>query len=85
MLSHRIHVFAGDYQKSKPALESLDKFIASPDSFFNRYRAAKGVQSATVFNKIDTRHIESDTRDPNFNPFFVRTNSVASRAAPAQC
>lgn len=70
----RIHVMAGRYQTSKPALAALDRFISSPSSFVNLYRpASKTVQAATVFNSQETRHIEPEhgQREPNHNPFFT--------------
>lgn len=68
----RIHVVAGDYEKSKSRLAAFDKFLDSSSSFFNMYRPKRGVQSATVFNQHETRHIEPErgTREPNYNPFF---------------
>lgn len=67
-----IHVVAGDYEKSKSRLAAFDKFLDSSSSFFNMYRPKRGVQSATVFNQHETRHIEPErgTREPNYNPFF---------------
>lgn len=69
----RIHVFAGDYETSKPALKALDEFISSPESFVNVHRPAAGVASSIVnaYSGIASRHIEADTRDPKLNPFFV--------------
>lgn len=70
----RIHVMAGRYATSKPALAALDRFISSPSSFVNLYRpASKSVQAATVFNSQETRHIEPEhgQREPNHNPFFT--------------
>ncbi|BGP57604.1 hypothetical protein JCM8202_000510 [Rhodotorula sphaerocarpa] len=68
----RIHVVAGDYEKSKSRLAAFDKFLDAPTSFWNQYRPKKGVQSAIVFNQHETRHIEPErgSREPNYNPFF---------------
>ena len=73
--SFRIHVFAGEYEQSKPALKALDEFISSPSSFVNVHRPAAGVDSSIVnsHSKVDSRHIEADTRDAKLNPFFVST------------
>lgn len=70
--TNSIHVVAGDYEKSKSRLAAFDKFLDSSSSFFNMYRPKRGVQSATVFNQHETRHIEPErgTREPNYNPFF---------------
>jgi len=65
---------AGKYASSKTALSNLDKFLNSPTSFLNLYRPAnKSIQSATVFNSQETRHIEPEQgqREPNYNPFFT--------------
>jgi len=65
---------AGKYASSKTALENLDSFLNSPTSFLNLYRPAnKSIQSATVFNSQETRHIEPEQgqREPNYNPFFT--------------
>lgn len=71
--SFRLHVFAGDYEASKPVLKALDEFISSPQSFVNVHRPAAGVDSSIVNSrsKVDSRHIEADTRDAKLNPFFV--------------
>ncbi|GAA5935296.1 hypothetical protein JCM1841_006699 [Sporobolomyces salmonicolor] len=69
----RLHIMAGDYEASKSRLAAFDRFLDSPSSFMNLYRPKSGVQSATVFNSNETRHIEPERgqREPAFNPFFT--------------
>ncbi|KAK4700894.1 phenol 2-monooxygenase (NADPH), partial [Phenoliferia sp. Uapishka_3] len=68
----RIHVFAGDYQTSKPALAAFEKFITAPTSFHNVHRPAAGVTSSIVDGTGSTgRHIETAKPTIERNPFFT--------------
>ncbi|KAL8292681.1 hypothetical protein RQP46_001293 [Phenoliferia psychrophenolica] len=68
----RIHVFAGDYQTSKPALAAFEKFITAPTSFHNVHRPAAGVSSSIVDGTGSTgRHLETAKPTIERNPFFT--------------
>ncbi|SGZ32377.1 BQ5605_C040g11865 [Microbotryum silenes-dioicae] len=67
----RVIVMAGQYEASKASLKAFDEFLSSSSSFWNVHRPKQGIQAAQVYNSYDSRHIETDTRDPNFNPFFT--------------
>ncbi|ORY84725.1 phenol 2-monooxygenase [Leucosporidium creatinivorum] len=67
----RIHVFAGDYQKSQPALKAFDEFLSSPSSFINTHRPIDGASSSIVHAKKEHRHIEKEVSNAVSNPFFT--------------
>lgn len=70
--SHSIHVLAGDYKTSQPALKAFDEYLSSPSSFINTHRPVGGADSSIVHSKKEHRHIEKEILSNDRNPFFVR-------------
>ncbi|SDA03041.1 BZ3500_MvSof-1268-A1-R1_Chr11-1g03273 [Microbotryum saponariae] len=73
----RIIVMAGQYEASKASLKAFDEFLSSSSSFWNVHRPKQGVQAAQFYNSYNSRNIETETRDPNFNPFFTFVTVLA--------
>ncbi|KAF7305795.1 Phenol 2-monooxygenase [Mycena chlorophos] len=79
----RIHVFAGNLEQTRPALEKFGAFINSPRSFFNRHRAAPGIQAsiidapAALIDNVGGRDGKQQRRHV-FNPFFTFLTIVAT-------
>ncbi|KAJ7213021.1 phenol 2-monooxygenase [Mycena pura] len=68
----RIHVFAGDLDATRPALEAFAAFVNSPGSFFNRHRAGAGVRSSVIDGPAALVDNAGGRKSQHvFNPFFT--------------
>ncbi|KAF7376641.1 Phenol 2-monooxygenase [Mycena sanguinolenta] len=68
----RIHIFAGDLEATKPALEGFAAFINSPASFFERHRVNADVRSSIVDGPAAVmNHDDRAKTTHTFNPFFT--------------
>jgi hypothetical protein len=75
----RIHVLAGQLDKTRKSLEAFGQYIDSADSFYNRHRPAKGVYSSIVdaLANGDSTH-EITLSQHKLNPFFTFLTIVAT-------
>lgn len=75
----RIHVLAGQLDKTRKSLEAFGQYIDSADSFYNRHRPAKGVYSSIVdaLANGDSTH-EIMLSQHKLNPFFTFLTIVAT-------
>ncbi|CAK5281204.1 unnamed protein product [Mycena citricolor] len=64
----RIHVFAGDLKHTLPSLNAFASFVNSPESFFNRHRAARALVSSIVDSPAD---VQGASAAHVYNPFFT--------------
>jgi hypothetical protein len=68
----RIHVLAGQLDKTLPNLKAFGQYIDSSDSFYNRHRPAKGVYSSIVDSIANGDVANTNTISAHqANPFFT--------------
>lgn len=75
----RIHVLAGQLDKTAKSLAAFGSYIDSSDSFYNRHRPAKGVYSSIVdaLANGDNAHAALLSQH-KLNPFFTFLTIVAT-------
>lgn len=72
-LVSRIHVLAGRFESSLPALNALSDFLVSPNSFHNVYRPSQSASYSSVIGDHQpfSRHINATELPLKANPFFT--------------
>lgn len=75
----RIHVLAGQLDKTQSNLEKFGQYINSANSFFNRHRPAKGVYSSIVDQIANGDEAKTQPMSGHItNPFFTFLTIVST-------